>query len=105
MVADVDPLVLPARDVAREFVLDISVTDFLFLLDTDTSHYTWISKGGLGFQSEKIMKQIPLGFNSQESFTKMHKHGMMSDRGGVKMVDFKVVCVQKATKEIRGTEG
>jgi hypothetical protein len=53
---------------------------------------------------EKIAEKIPMGFNSEESFTKMDENSNVADRIRVEMMELKPVEVKKATEEGTGGE-
>jgi hypothetical protein len=74
MVSDVKPIVFPSRDVGGEFVRKISVTSQLPKLDAGATYNGWTFGGGLRLYPKKIAEKIPMGFNSEESFTKMDEN-------------------------------
>jgi hypothetical protein len=104
MVSDVKPMVFPSRDIGGEFVRKISVTGLLPKLDAGTSYNGWTFGGGLRLYPEKIAKKIPIGFNSEESFTKVDENSNVADRVWIEMMELKPVEVKKATEEGTGGE-
>jgi hypothetical protein len=49
-------------------------------LDVGTPYNGWTFGGGLRLYPEMIAEKIPMGFNSEESFTKMDENGNVADR-------------------------
>jgi hypothetical protein len=64
----------------------------------------WIFGGGLRHYPKKIAEKIPMGFNFEESFTKMDENSNVADRIRVKMMELKPIEVKKATEEETGGE-
>jgi hypothetical protein len=79
MVSDVKPMVFPSRDVQGEFVGKISIPDLLPKLDAGTPYNGWTFGGGLRLYPEKIAEKIPMGFNSEESFTEVNEDSNVAD--------------------------
>ena len=74
-------------------------------MDSSSPDYRKIIFGGLWLDTEKMTKQVLVGFNAKESFTKMNKYGNMIYGIGVKMMKFKPINVKQPVEEIRGGEG
>jgi hypothetical protein len=104
MVSDVKPMGFPSRDVGGEFVGKISITGLLPKLDAGAPYNGWTFGGGLQLYPEKIAEKIPVGFNSEESFTKVDENSNVADRVRVEMMELKPVEVKKATEEGTGGE-
>jgi hypothetical protein len=92
------------QDVGGEFVRKISVTGLLPKLDASAPYNGWTFGGGLRLYPQKIAEKIPIGFNSEESFTKVDENSNVSDRVRVEMMELKPVEVKKATEEGTGGE-
>jgi hypothetical protein len=75
MVSDVEPMVLPSRNIRGEFVVNVPIAGLLSKLDAGASYDGWIFGSGLWLYSEKETEKIPVGFNSKESFAKMDEDG------------------------------
>jgi hypothetical protein len=103
MVSDVEPMVLPSRDVGGEFIGKIFVTDLLPKLNVGAPYNGWTFGGKLRFHTEEIAEKIPMGFNSKESFTKVDENSNVANRVRVEMMELKPVEIKKATEE--GTSG
>lgn len=101
MIPNVKSVVFPTGNVARELVLEVSITNLLFQLNPSTPNYIGVFIGRLGFYSKKIPEQVPLRFDPQESLTKMNKYRKMDNRG-IEMVDFQIISIKQATEEVRG---
>jgi hypothetical protein len=71
MVPDVEPLVFPSGDVRGKFVRKVFVTGMLPKLDAGIPYRRWVIGGRFWLDTEKIAKKIPMGFDSEESFTKV----------------------------------
>jgi hypothetical protein len=104
MVFDIEPMVFPSRDVGGEFVGKISITGLLPKLDAGAPYNGWIFGGGLRLYKEKIVEKIPMGFNSEESFTKMDENSNAADRIRVEMMELKPIEVKKVMEEGTGGE-
>jgi hypothetical protein len=61
--------------------------------------------GRLRFDTEEETEKILMGFDSEESFTKMDKNGNVADRVRVEMMKLKPVEIKEATEERRSGEG
>jgi hypothetical protein len=48
---------------------------------------------------EKEAEKIPMGFDSEESFTKMDENGNMANEIWVEMMELKPVEIKKASEE------
>jgi hypothetical protein len=79
MVSVVEPMAFPSRNIGGEFVGKVSVASLLRKLDAGAPYNGWIFGGGLRLYSEKIAKNIPMGFNSKENFVKVDENSNVAD--------------------------
>jgi hypothetical protein len=105
MVSDVEQMLFPSRDVGEEFLGKIFVTGMLPKLNAGAPYNGWIFGGRLRFYTEEIAENIPMGFNSKESFTKVDENSNMADRVRVETMELKPIEIKKATKEGTSREG
>jgi hypothetical protein len=61
--------------------------------------------GGLWFDAEEEAEKILVGFDSDESFTKMDKNRNMADGVRVEVMELKPVIIKKAAEERTRGEG
>jgi hypothetical protein len=103
MVFDVEPVVLPPRNVGGEFIGKVPITGLLSKLDAGAPYNGHIFGCGLWFYPEKQAEKIPMGFDSEEGFTEMDEDCDMANGIRVEMMELKPVEIEKATeKRARG---
>jgi hypothetical protein len=105
MIFDVEPMILPPRNVGGEFVRKVLVAGLLSKLDAGAPYNRWIFGGGLWFYSEKEAEKILMGFNSEEGFTEMNEDCNMANGIRVEMMELKPIVVKKATEKRARGEG
>jgi hypothetical protein len=71
MVFDVEPVVLPSRNVGGEFIRKVPITGLLSMLDAGAPYNGQSLGCGLRFYPKKEAEKIPMGFNFEEGFTEM----------------------------------
>jgi hypothetical protein len=59
----------------------------------------------LWFYPEKEAKKIPMGFNSEESFTEMDEDGYVANGIRVEVMQLKPIEIKKATEKRTRVEG
>ena len=79
MVPDVEPAILPPRQTTRCIIFYILRPPTLVELEPTASNQTRISTVWLGFEMEKIRKEIPLRWNAKEGLTEMNKDAEMKN--------------------------
>jgi hypothetical protein len=103
MILDIKPMILPPGKVGGEFVREIFVAGLLSQLDAGTPHNGKILCCGLWFDVEEEAEKIPVGFDSEESFTEIDENWNVADGIRVEMMKLKPVEIQKASEQ--GTSG
>jgi hypothetical protein len=103
VVFDVEPVVLPSRNVGGEFIGKVPIAGLLSKLDASAPYNGHILGCGLWFYPEKEVEKIPIGFDSEEGFTEMDEDRDMANGIQVEMMELKPVEIKKATeKRARG---
>jgi hypothetical protein len=105
MVFDVEPVVLPSRNVGGESIGAVPIAGLLSKLDAGAAYNGQIFGCGLWFYSEKEAKKILMRFDSEEGFTEMDVDCDMANRIRVEMVEFMLVEIKKATEKRARGEG
>jgi hypothetical protein len=105
MIFDIKPVIFPPGNVGGEFVRKILVAGLLSKLDAGTPYNGWVLGGGLWFDSEEEAEKIPVGFNSEKSFTKVDEDGNVANGVRVEVMELKPVIVQKAMEKRTRGEG
>jgi hypothetical protein len=73
IIFNIKPVIFPPRNVGGEFVCKVLVASLLSKLDAGAPCNRWILGGGLLFHPEEEVEKIPMGFDSEEGFTKMNE--------------------------------
>jgi hypothetical protein len=105
MVFNVEPVVLPSRNVGGEFIGKVPIAGLLSKLDADAPYNGWIFGCGLRLYPEKEAEKIPVGLNFKESFAKMDEDGNMANGIRVEVMELKPVEIKKAMEERTRGEG
>jgi hypothetical protein len=99
VVFDVEPVVLPSRNVGGEFIGKVPITNLLAKLDAGAPYNGQILGCGLRFYPEKEAEKIPMGFDSEEGFTEMDENCDVANGIRVEMMELKPVEIKKATEK------
>ena len=86
-ILDIKPIVFPASQTTRIFVLDIVLVHLLPKLEPRSSDYIDVFVVVMGFQMEEMTKKILVGLDAKECFSQLNKNGNMQDTVGIQMVD------------------
>jgi hypothetical protein len=105
MIFDVEPVVLPSRNVGGKFIGQVSIAGLLSELDAGAPYNGQILGCGLRFYSEKEAEKIPMGFDSEEGFTEMDEDRDMANGIRVEMMELKPVKIKKAMEKRARGEG
>jgi hypothetical protein len=105
VVFDVEPVVLPSRNVGGEFIGKVPIAGLLSKLDAGAPYNGQILGYGLRFYSEKEAEKIPMGFDSEEGFTEMDEDCNMANGIQVEMMELKPVEIKKAMEKRARGEG
>jgi hypothetical protein len=73
MIFDIKPVIFSLRNVGGEFVCKVFVAGLLSKLDTGAPYNRRTLGGGLWFDSKEEAEKIPMGFDSEKSFTEMNE--------------------------------
>lgn len=97
MVANVEPAVPPAGQIAWKLVLDIL---FIHLaLKPTPSDLMWGLGIGMRFEMKK-MAELPVRFDPKKGFALLHKDGNMHNGVGIELMDLDVVIIQQSLEKI-----
>jgi hypothetical protein len=102
VVFDVEPVVLPSRNVGGEFIGKVPIASLLSKLDADAPYNGQILGCGLRFYPKKEAEKIPMGFDSEEDFTEMDEDCDMANGIRVEMMELKPVEIKVTEKRARG---
>jgi hypothetical protein len=105
MIFNVEPVVLPSRNVGGEFIGKVPIVGLLSKLDAGAPYNGQILGCLLRFYPEKEAEKIPMGFDSKESFIEMDEHCDMANGIRVEMMELKPVEIKKATEKRARGEG
>jgi hypothetical protein len=105
MVPDVEPMVFPSGNIGGELVGNVPIAGLLSKLDASAPYDGWIFGSGLRLHSEKEAEEIPMGFNSEESFAEMDEDGNVTNGIWVEVMELKPVEIKKASEERTRVEG
>jgi hypothetical protein len=105
MIFDIKPMIFPPGNVGREFVCKVFVAGLLSQLNAGAPYNRWILGGGLWFDPEEEAEKIPVGFNSEKSFTEVNKDRDVANGVRVEVMELKPVIVKKATEKRTRGEG
>jgi len=79
-ILDIKPIVFPASQTTRIFVLDIVLVHLLPKLEPRSFDYIDVFVVVMGFQMEEMTKKILVGLDAKECFSQLNKNGNMQDR-------------------------
>jgi hypothetical protein len=105
MIFDVEPVVLPSRNVGEEFIGKVPIAGLLSKLDAGAPYNGHILGCGLRFYPEKEAVKIPMGFDFEEGFTEMDEDCDMANGIRVEMMELKPIEIKKATEKRARGEG
>jgi hypothetical protein len=105
MVFDVEPVVLPSRNVGGKFIGNVLIVSLLSKLNAGAPYNGQIFGCGLWFYPEKEAEKISMGFDSEEGFIEMDEDCDMANGIRVEMTELKPVEIKKATEKRARGEG
>jgi hypothetical protein len=73
-------------------------------LNASPSDYSWVVGAWLRLHTEKLLEQDPVGLDSHECFTEVHKDRDVKNTIGVQVLVLDTVLLEKTLEEIRGRE-
>jgi hypothetical protein len=104
MVLDVEPAVLPSRNLGGEFIGKIPIAGCC--LSWTPAPLQWIDFWlWVMVYPKKEAEKIPMGFNSEESFTEMDEDCNIANGIRVEMMELKPIEIKKATEKRARGEG